>query len=89
MENTANTELYNILVTHDFDPKILDSAGNSVEEPKDAEVYSFDYVGPSGKNYGAVVILLDNENILTVFSGDNIGKTMDAEDKTAWYGTDK
>ena len=42
MENTANTELYNILVTHDFDPKILDSAGNSVEAPKDAEVYSFD-----------------------------------------------
>ena len=89
MENTANTELYNILVTHDFDPEILDSAGKSVEDPADAEMYSFDYIGPSGKNYGAVVILLDNENILTVFSGDNIGKTMDAEDKTAWYGTDK
>ena len=88
MENTANTALYNILVTHDFDPEILDSAGKSVEDPADAEMYSFDYVGPSGKNYGAVVILLDNENNLTVFSGDNIGKTMEPEDKRAWFGTE-
>ena len=88
MENTANTALYDILVTHDFDPKIFDADGEPTENPAQAEIYSFDWTGPTGKNYGSVVILLDSKNQLTVYSGDNIGKTMEPEDKRAWFGTE-
>jgi len=87
MENTANSALYNLLITHDFDPETKDVAGNDVDDPTEAELFSFDWVGPSGKNYGTVVILLTPSRELTLFSGDNIGRTMEPEDKTAWYGT--
>lgn len=89
MENSARMQLYDLLVTRDFAPEILDKRGDEVKNPNDAELFSFDYRGPTGKNYGTVVILLTADNELTVYSGDNLGRTMEPEDKRDWFGTEK
>lgn len=84
MENSAATELYDLLITRDFDPEILDSAGKSVTDPAEAELFSFDWKTPN-KNYGTVVVLLGADNNLEVYFGDNLGRTMEGDDKQEWY----
>jgi hypothetical protein len=88
--NSPSQELYNLLITKDFDVKALDAkTGNPpVDEEgrtnlNDADMFSFDYIGQSGKNYGTVVVLLDNT--FKVFFGDNVGRTMEGSDKTEWF----
>lgn len=91
-QNTANQQLYNLLVTKNFEIQALDS--NTGRAPVDnkgnpdiaeADEFRFDFVPESGKNYGSVVILLGDDKELLVFFGDNIGKTMEAEDKAEWF----
>ena len=84
MQNSPQTDLYNLLVTQDFEPEILDSKGAEISDPGQAEMFSFDWK-TENKNYGTVVILFGGDNNLKVFFGDNLGRTMDAEDKTEWY----
>jgi hypothetical protein len=84
MQNSPQTDLYNLLVTQDFEPDILDSKGAEISDPGQAEMFSFDWK-TENKNYGTVVILFGGDNNLKVFFGDNLGRTMDAEDKTEWY----
>ena len=84
MENTASKSLYDILVTHDFEPEILDVSGKPVTNPAEAEMFSFDWK-TANHNYGTVVILLDTDNNLQVFFGDNIGRSMETGDKSDWY----
>jgi len=91
-QNTANQQLYDLLVTKNFELQALD--GNTGRAPVDsqgnpdiaeADEFRFDFVPESGRNYGSVVILLGDDNELLVFFGDNIGKSMEAEDKTEWF----
>ena len=84
MENTAANSLYDLLVTRDFDPEILDSSGKAVTNPVNAELFSFDWKSGT-RNYGTVVILLGDDNNMEVYFGDNLGRSMDAEDKGDWY----
>jgi hypothetical protein len=84
MQNSPQTDLYNLLVTQDFEPDILDAKGAEISDPGQAEMFSFDWK-TENKNYGTVVILFGGDNNLKVFFGDNLGRTMDSEDKTAWY----
>ena len=84
MENTTAAKLYNLLVTRDFEPEILDSQGRAVTDPGQAELFSFDYKTPD-KNYGTVVALLGAENQLEIYFGDNLGRAMEGDDKQSWY----
>jgi hypothetical protein len=84
MENNTPKNLYDILVTRDFEPEILDSSGKSVADPNEAELFSFDWK-TDGRNYGTVVILLGSSNDLEIYYGDNLGRGMDSEDRGAWY----
>jgi hypothetical protein len=84
MENTAAQSLYDLLVTRDFEPEILSSAGKPVTNPAEAEVFSFDWK-IQGQNYGTVVVLLGADNELEVYYGDNLGRGMDPEHKSEWY----
>jgi len=84
MENNTAKNLYDILVTRDFEPEILDSSGKSVADPNEAELFSFDWK-TDGSNYGTVVILLGSSNDLEIYYGDNLGRGMDSEDRGAWY----
>jgi hypothetical protein len=84
MKNNTPKNLYDILVTRDFEPEILDSSGKSVADPNEAELFSFDWK-TDGRNYGTVVILLGSSNDLEIYYGDNLGRGMDSEDRGAWY----
>ena len=84
MENTAASNLYDLLVTRDFDPEILDVAGKPVTDPAEGDLFSFDWKN-DGRNYGTVVALLGDKNNLQIYYGDNLGRGMDAKDRKAWY----
>ena len=84
MQNSPPTALYELLVTQDFEPDMLDAKGTEVSDSADAQMFSFDWK-TEDKNYGTVVILFGEDNNLKVFFGDNLGRTMDSQDKTEWY----
>lgn len=84
MENTAQNQLYDLLVTRDFDPEMKDAQGKDVSDPAEADMFTFDWKTPN-KNYGTVVILIGQNRNLKIFFGDNIGRSMDRGDKDAWY----
>ena len=84
MENNASTALYDLLVTRDFDPEILDSSGKAVTDPSQAEMFSFDWK-TENKNYGTVVVLLGADQELEVYYGDNLGRSMESADRRDWY----
>jgi hypothetical protein len=82
---TPARKLFDLLISRDFDPEMLDSLGKPAADPAEAEIFSFDFRAESGKDYGTVVIMLGDGNNLEVFSGDNMGKTMDEDDKNNWF----
>jgi len=82
---TPSRKLFDLLVTRDFDPETLDSAGKPAADPAEAEIFSFDFRAESGKDYGTVVIMLGDDNSLDVFCADNVGKTMEGDDKNDWF----
>jgi hypothetical protein len=84
MENTAQTQLYNLLVTKDFEPEMKDTQGKDVNDPAEADMFTFDWK-TENKNYGTVVILVGENKNLIVFFGDNIGRSMEGDDKSDWY----
>ena len=92
-QNSISSELNDLLITHDFDVDALSTKTGKpavnergIPDVSEADMFSFDWVGPTGKNYGTMVILLDQNGGMTVYFGDNLGRTMDPEDKKAWYG---
>ena len=85
MENSAQTQLYNLLVTRDFDPEMKDAQGKDVNDPAEADMFTFDWK-TENKNYGTVVLLVGQDKNLVVFFGDNIGRSMEGDDKSDWYG---
>jgi len=84
-KQTPAQQLYDMLVSRNFDPELLDSAGRPSEDPGETEVFSFDFQTESGNDYGTVVIMLGTENDMEIYFGDNIGRGMEAEDKKEWF----
>ena len=84
-QNTPGQQLSDLLVTRGFSPEMLDSSGKAAPTAQDAEIFSFDFISSGGTNYGTVVVMLGDDKQLEVFSGDNVGRGMDSEDKTEWY----
>jgi hypothetical protein len=82
---TPAKKLFDLLVSRDFDPEMLDSSGKPATDPAETEVFSFNFRAESGKDYGTVVVMLGNENNLEVYCSDNVGKTMEEPDKTEWF----
>jgi hypothetical protein len=84
MQNSTPTQLYDLLITRDFEPKLKDAMGKDVIDPSEADMFTFDWKTQS-KNYGTVVILIGQDRNLKIFFGDNIGRTMESNDKSDWY----
>jgi hypothetical protein len=89
--NTASQQLFDLLVTKNFNVEAKDSKtdrspvdDNGDPDNSAADKFVFDYVPQSGKNYGTVVIYVNSKDITLMF-GDNIGKTMEGQDKTDWF----
>jgi len=90
MQNNSATALNDLLITRDFDPKpsingkpLPTEPDGSVDISK-ANMFSFDYT-TQNKNYGTVVVLLGQDNELEVYYGDNLGRGMEQEHRSAWY----
>lgn len=83
--DNVNQHLHDLLVTRDFNP-VGRAAGGIKKDvpPAQAVSFSFEYKGQSNKNYGTAVVSIGNEG-LTLFFGDNLGKTMESEDKDGWF----
>ena len=84
-QNTPAQQLSDMLVTRGYDPEMLDSTGRPASSAEDAEIFSFEFISSEGTNYGTVVVMLSDNKELQLFSGDNVGRGMDSEDKTEWY----
>jgi hypothetical protein len=90
--NSPAQELNNLLITKNFEINALDAStgkspvgDNGSVDISAADMFSFDYETDAGKNYGTVVIVIDGENNLTMYFGDNLGRSMESEDKKDWY----
>lgn len=84
MQDDTSQKLFNLLLSKDFDIKTLDSAGKSITDVTDADIFSFDFVSNT-INYGTVVILIGDEKNFEIFFGDNIGRGLERDAKNTWY----
>ena len=84
-QNTSAKQLFDLLVSRNFDPELLDSSGKPANRPDETEVFSFDFTTQSGNDYGTVVIMIGDDNSLEVYFGDNVGKSMEGQDKREWF----
>jgi hypothetical protein len=82
---TPARKLFDLLISRDFDPETLDSAGRPAADPAEAEIFSFDFRAESGRDYGTVVIMLGDTGDLDVYCADNVGRTMEGSDKDDWF----
>jgi len=82
---TPARKLFDLLISRDFDPEMLDSSGRPAPDPAETEIFSFDFRAQSGKDYGTVVLMLNTQTGLEMYCADNVGKTMEEQDKTDWY----
>lgn len=84
-KNTTSRKLYDMLVSRGFDPEESNSQGSNVIDPTEADMVKFDYIAPSGTNYGTVIILLGDDGDLSMFFGDEKGKMMEPDDRAHWF----
>jgi len=82
--NSISQQLLDLLATRNFHPEMLDKMGKP-SDAEDAKTFTFDYVADSGKNYGTMVIVLDSDNEMKIMYGDNLGRTMDGDDKGEFF----
>ena len=85
IENSFAQQLLDLLATRNFHPEMLDRSGRPTDAAEDAKTLTFDYVSSAGKNYGTMVIILDIDNDMKVMYGDNLGRTMEGDDKQEFF----
>lgn len=92
--NNTEKKLYDLLTTKNFDNfEVFDSKTSKPpidprtgqEDVSRANMYKFDWTSRTGHNYGTAVILLNNDGDLEIYFGDNLGRSMESEDKSEWY----
>ena len=83
-QNNIAQQLNDLLVTRNFHPDMLDAQGK-VCDSEDAKTFTFDYISGAGKNYGTMVVILDSDNDLKAFYGDNLGRSMEGDDKDEFF----
>jgi hypothetical protein len=82
---TPAHKLFDLLVSRDFEPEMLDAQGRAAKSPSETEVFSFDFRAESGRDYGTVVIMLGDAGDLEVYCSDNVGRGMEGDDKNDWF----
>jgi len=82
--NSISQQLLDLLATRNFHPEMLNKMGQP-SNAEDAKTFTFDYISGAGKNYGTMVIVLDNDNEMKIMYGDNLGRTMEGDDKSEFF----
>lgn len=83
-QENISVQLNDLLASRDFHAELLDKQGRPTDA-ENADIFTFDYVSDSSKNYGTMVIILDTESEMQVFYGDNLGRSMEGNDKTEFF----
>ena len=83
-EHNIEQKLHDLLISRDFHPELTGKDGRP-SNADEAKTFAFDYIARSGKNYGTMVIVLANDNEMKVMYGDNLGKTMEGNDKQEFF----
>ena len=83
-QENISVQLNDLLTSRDFRAELLDREGRPTDA-ENADIFTFDYVSSSGKDYGTMVIILDTENEMQVFYGDNLGRSMEGNDKNEFF----
>jgi hypothetical protein len=83
-EHNIEQKLNDLLISRDFHPELTGKDGRP-SNAGEAKTFAFDYISSSGKNYGTMVIVLANDNEMKVMYGDNLGKTMEGNDKQEFF----
>jgi hypothetical protein len=83
-QENISAQLNDLLASRDFQAELLDKEGRPTDA-ENADIFTFDYVSSGGKNYGTMVIILDADNEMQVFYGDNLGRSMEGDDKTEFF----
>lgn len=79
-KQTISSQLNDLLVSKNFHPEMRDRSG-ALTTADNAKTFTFDYVSSRGRNYGTMVVILDSDNDLKAFYGDNLGRAMEGPDK--------
>ena len=82
--NSISQQLLDLLATRNFHPEMLDRVGKPTDA-ENAKTFTFDYVSGTGKNYGTMVIVLDSDNEMKIMYGDNLGRTIEGDDKSEFF----
>ena len=83
-KNTISQQLLDMLATRNVHPEMLDKLGKPTDA-ENAKTLTFDYTSGAGKNYGTMVIALDVDNDMKIMYGDNLGRTMEGDDKDEFF----
>jgi len=83
-QENISVQLNDLLTSRDFQAELLDREGRPTDA-ENADIFTFDYVSSTGKNYGTMVIILNTENEIQVFYGDNLGRSMEGNDKNEFF----
>ena len=83
-KNNPKQDLYDLLISRNFDPESIDDKGKSGGDPTKAVSFKFNYKAESGKDYGTAIAAINNEG-LTLYFADNLGKGMESKDKNEWF----
>lgn len=82
--NTLSQQLLDLLASRNVHPEMLDKMGKP-SDTQNAKTFTFDYTSGSGNNYGTMVIVLDSDNDMKIMYGDNLGRTMEGDDKSEFF----
>lgn len=82
--NSLSQQLLDLLATRNIHPEMLDRFGKPTDADE-AKTFTFDYISGAGKNYGTMVVVLDSDNDLKIMYGDNLGRTMEGDDKSEFF----
>jgi len=83
-DNNAAQQIFDTIVTRDFDPKALDAMGKPTVNANEADLISFNFK-TENKDYGTVVVLINGKSEIEVYYGDNLGRGMERDDRSDWY----
>jgi hypothetical protein len=79
-----NRDLYELLRSRGYKPKMLSSSGQATPVPEEAAVFQFNFI-KDGEDYGKVSITIDGDKKLIVYYGDEVANSPDTNTSGTQY----
>ena len=84
--NRIAEELFDKIHSRFGNTSVGDENAKSTDEPTNARFFNFDYVDPSGQNFGNVTVSIIDGETLKVYFGKSLSNEMDQSQRKNWYG---